>query len=200
MYSDDEMVMCLSNDDVRIVVEHQLESDGFEKFFSRCAVPVRRGDAENDNRFRQVIPYCVFMDNAKFSEDTRIVCYFRGSFSGEKRLYGKMSLGFGGHVREGETFYAGTARELAEELNFKRDIDFYCSMLKPFYIANDDTNVNIYHFGVVQFIYVNDINIKSNENEIGRTMLLSLREISLRFDEFENWSQIVIDHLNVRSL
>lgn len=83
----------------------------------------RRGDMEEDENYKQLIPYTVIKRDGKYLE------YTRTSFSGESRLQGQYSLGFGGHANEitdsegkpltiEEQMSENAIRELSEEVIF----------------------------------------------------------------------------------
>ena len=76
-----------------------------------------RQAAEVDESFRQIIPYIVFVCRDK------VFCYQRTKKQGEERLYGKMSVGIGGHLEDTDvatsdkTYYmTGMLREIQEEV------------------------------------------------------------------------------------
>ena len=55
---------------------------------------MRRGEAENDPSYKQIIPYAVLVHEGK------ILHYVRGGKSWEKRLVAKGSIGIGGHIKD----------------------------------------------------------------------------------------------------
>src|ERR1700728_3318445 len=57
-------------------------------------VYLNRSDAEQDKRYKQLIPYVLLICNDK------ILRYRRGKAGGEKRLHGLYSVGIGGHISE----------------------------------------------------------------------------------------------------
>lgn len=66
---------------------------------------------EFDESLQQLIPYIVVWDGGY-----NVLCYQRKG-GGEKRLDAKLSIGFGGHVNDGDkTFMDGVFRELTEEV------------------------------------------------------------------------------------
>lgn len=105
-----------------------------------------RADAEEDNSYKQFIPYAVAFYNDK------IGCYKRSG--DEKRLHDLYSIGAGGHIdREDDkgsiidTLESGLARELAEEFEDfspkKAEIEFVGI------INEDNTPVGSVHLGMV---------------------------------------------------
>lgn len=74
----------------------------------------RNDETEADERYQQIIPYIVVTSGYHVLAYTRIK-------GGEKRLDGVISVGFGGHINDGDQgdngpLLIGTAREYREEL------------------------------------------------------------------------------------
>src|SRR6266851_7883968 len=57
-------------------------------------VYLNRSEAEQDRRYKQVIPYVLLIC------DDRLLRYRRGRGGEEKRLHGLYSVGIGGHISE----------------------------------------------------------------------------------------------------
>ncbi len=71
------------------------------------------GGAESDERYKQIIPYIFVLDHqGKFLAFQRATS---GADYHESRLRGKISLGIGGHVDDGETPDTALLREFDEE-------------------------------------------------------------------------------------
>src|SRR2546421_1367086 len=67
---------------------------------------LNRSDAEQDKRYKQLIPYVLVIC------DRRILRYQRGRGGQETRLHGVYSVGIGGHAGEGRwRFFFTAARE-----------------------------------------------------------------------------------------
>ncbi|MBR5243618.1 MAG: hypothetical protein IKW13_05220, partial [Thermoguttaceae bacterium] len=104
-----------SKDDERVlVVPTRLFRDGgvFQGFstaaISRCDALfapeatrfMRRGDAERDPEFKQLIPYIIFVCEDATTGRPSVFAYRRGDGQGETRLRSKWSVGVGGHINE----------------------------------------------------------------------------------------------------
>src|SRR6266516_1031923 len=79
-------------------------------------VYLNRSDAEQDKRYKQLIPYVLIIC------DGRILRYQRGRGGQETRLHGLYSVGIGGHISEEDqelfsTYKEGMRRELMEEVD-----------------------------------------------------------------------------------
>src|SRR5437867_11503968 len=79
---------------------------------------MNRSDAEQDKRYKQLIPYVLVIFN------DRILRYRRGRGGQETRLHGLYSVGIGGHISEedhglfsdGAGYQDGMRREVKEEV------------------------------------------------------------------------------------
>lgn len=104
-----------SKDDERVlVVPTRLFRDGgvFQGFsteaVSRCDALfapestrfARRGDAERDPEFKQLIPYILFVCEDATTGRPSVFAYRRGDGQGETRLRSKWSVGVGGHIND----------------------------------------------------------------------------------------------------
>jgi predicted NUDIX family phosphoesterase len=195
---DEELVLVIP----RSVMEHHGAFQGFrpatpgdlEAFFAP-GVPsfLRRGDAEYNREFKQLIPYCVLTHKGK------ILTYSRGGSGGEKRLTSKLSIGFGGHINpvdatggihDLETYQNAVIRELDEELTFgKRTI-----LAGSAGLINDDSNpVGEVHLGVVEILDLEHKEVTPNEDAIASPEFLSIEELRAQIERLETWSQIALD-------
>src|SRR6267143_914474 len=79
---------------------------------------LNRSDAEQDKRYKQLIPYVLILCHE------RILRYRRGKGGQETRLHGLYSVGIGGHISEEDNglfskdrgYQDGMRRELMEEV------------------------------------------------------------------------------------
>jgi predicted NUDIX family phosphoesterase len=147
---------------------------------------LRRGDAEEDPSFKQVIPYLVLRDGERW------FLMRRTRAGGDARLHDLWSIGVGGHLNPGDGDVAGgLAREWAEEVL----ADF-----EPAYSAvgllNDDTTpVGAVHVG---FVYVADaggrpVEIRETDKLAGA--FATTEEVEAVRDQLETWSRLAFDAL-----
>jgi predicted NUDIX family phosphoesterase len=73
---------------------------------------------EEDNRFRQIIPYVVIRRGSEF------LTYVRAVTGGENRLHGRMSLGIGGHIEFSDARNCHGIRKSAGGLNLSDIIEY----------------------------------------------------------------------------
>lgn len=147
---------------------------------------IKRGLAETDPSYKQIIPYLIFRhDNLYF------LMQRKGS-SSEQRLANKFSLGIGGHLREedinGTDIFEWAKREFHEEIAYSGSFS-----ITPLGVLNrEDTPVDQVHIGLVLLLEGNspDIAIKS---ELQSGQLVPLSEC--KEQNLENWSRMVVDYL-----
>jgi len=152
-----------------------------------------RASAENDPSHKQIIPYCVFCHEGK------ILRYFRGGKSGEKRLVDKGSIGIGGHINDTDeglfafddaAYEAAVQREIAEELRLEGGFRQH-----PVGLINDDSNeVGRVHLGVVHLVELEKPGVQSGEKAIASPAFLTIEELLQEKEHLETWSQIVVEN------
>lgn len=156
---------------------------------------LRRDLAEVDPTHKQIIPYAVF------HYEDRVLHYFRGGGSGEKRLASKGSIGIGGHINDTDfqassldrdTYSVGIEREINEELNIDGTFE-----QKIIGLLNDESSdVGQVHLGVVHLVTLHSDSVTSAEENITDLTLLSREQLEQNRDRLETWSKICLDHLS----
>lgn len=161
-------------------VELALEIVRREGFF------MRRGDAEEDPTHKQVIPYLVLRDGARW------FLMRRTKAGGDARLHDLWSIGVGGHLNPGDRDVAGgLRREWAEEV-----VADFVPAFEPVGLLNDDTTaVGAVHVGVV---FVADaagrpVTIRETDKLTGA--FATTAETAAVRDTMETWSRLVFDAL-----
>jgi len=152
---------------------------------------VRRGEAEQDPAFKQLIAYFVIVHG------DRVWCYVRGKASGERRLVAKASIGIGGHVNRDDVSLFGTyataaRRELEEEVSVPPgSTDAIVALL------NDDSNeVGRVHLGVVHLLRASTDAVVKREAQITESGFKSRGELIAMRDRLETWSQLCLEGLD----
>ncbi len=157
-------------------------------------VYLNRSDAEQDKRYKQLIPYVLLICRDK------ILRYRRGKGGQETRLHGLYSVGVGGHISEEDDglfssdrgYQAGMRRELMEEVA----ID---AVNEPAVAAiNDDsTEVGQVHFGVVHVARVPDENVAGRCIGIAGPEFIPIADAVKNPSGYESWSRFCLEHLEV---
>ncbi len=165
-----------------------IEKDGF--FHSRY-------DCEEDELVLQVIPYVL-----GFGPNRTIFSYVRSSDIqdyGDKRLFGKHSLGLGGHINRLDApnfIRRGIEREVNEE-----EVKVVGHVTEPILLGTlyqPDKPVDRVHFGLV-YGFCTDGKISQKESSIVSGKMVPIGEIlsdSNLVEIYEMWSKVLIPHLS----
>lgn len=168
----------------------------------------RRGDAETNEKFRQVIPYVV-VSRTTLDGSKEYVSYVRAKGGGESRLHSKVSIGIGGHMEQfDKDFRDSMWREVAlEEIIFKRG-DQTLRMdemgLTPHHmhyvgmISMDTTPVDRVHVGAVFVVNIpgefHDVKPASTDSGLSSVEWMSTTQLLDKSEQLENWSRVLVDH------
>lgn len=180
---------------------------------------------EGDTSRLQLLPYVVIR---RWKENECFVLpYLRGKGTGETRLHGNGSIGFGGHVELFDvvhengaidlyrTLRNNIARELIEELNFSEirqddseraydssrlDLDAWGVLNFAGYLLDNSNSVGKVHLGLV-FTYdiPDDVSVSRNEEACDLLPWVKATEIEETYPNvvFENWSKFIMPHVGV---
>jgi len=159
---------------------------GFEALVAREGRFRDRSAMERDRRWKQVIPYLVLRDGARY------FLMHRSRAGSDPRLHDRWTIGVGGHLNPGDRDLAGgLRREWAEEI----EADF-APAFRLVGLLNDDTgDVGSVHVGAV---YVADaggrpVAIRETDKLEGR--FADPAEVAAVADRMESWSALVFEHL-----
>lgn len=148
-----------------------------------------RSAMENDPTFKQIIPYLVVKH-----KDSYFVMQ-RTAHASEQRLRNKLSLGVGGHLRQedmrGSRVVDWALREWHEEVDYHDDYT-----VEVLGLLNDDSNpVGQVHLGCVLLVHAST-NAMTVKSELKSGQFMTYDECIQRYDQFESWSQIVLDFVS----
>jgi predicted NUDIX family phosphoesterase len=120
-----------------------LRTDGLDAFVAaveRAGLYASRAEMEQDPTFKQIIPYLVLRDGARYFLMQRTMA------GGDSRLHDRFSIGVGGHLNPGDGgLLGGLRREWAEEL-----VADFEPAFRLIALLNDDTTpVGSVHLGAV---------------------------------------------------
>lgn len=154
-----------------------------------------RYDCEDDDLILQPIPYVII-----FGKDNTAFSYVRASDIkdyGDKRLFGKHSIGVGGHVKESDGSDNLLQNCIKREV-FEEEIAFDGDASKPILagtIFSRDKPVDKVHFGLVYIIRTTG-EVKPKESSFVSGGLRAISEIQADdINKYETWSRIIIPHL-----
>lgn len=158
------------------------------------------GNAELNPAFKQPIGYTVIYNPLM----QKIFAYQRSSNDkeyGEKRLSGKWSWGFGGHIEPKDTAKADMLkRSILRELQEEAGLNGGQTRLRNLgYINYDSDEVGKVHFGMLYGLPVDAEKIHPKDPEIAVVELLSLSELEEMCTKpqikVEEWSKIALGPL-----
>jgi predicted NUDIX family phosphoesterase len=153
---------------------------------------LNRSDAEQDKRYKQLIPYVLVVC------DDKILRYRRGRGGQETRLHGLYSVGVGGHISEEDHglfsnrlgYQEAMRRELMEEVAIGDVKD------APVAVINDDsTEVGWVHFGVVHVVHVADESIVGRRSGIVNPEFILIADAVKNAPAYESWSRFCLENL-----
>jgi len=155
---------------------------------------LNRSDAEQDKRYKQLIPYVLIICHG------RILRYRRGRGGQETRLHGLYSVGIGGHISEedhglfssGLGYQEGMRRELMEEVAIDEVKETAVAV-----INDDSTDVGYVHFGVVHVLHVANENVAGRRSGIVAPEFIPIVAAVKDPSGYESWSRFCLEHLNV---
>lgn len=196
---ENERVMVVSRDDLFAGgIWNGINSKNRRKFLSIIYKKhkfMRRGDAEDNPKFKQIIPYLFFENGNKVFLMQR-----RGDHT-DSRLANKYSLGVGGHINiedirgskgaKGNNVVMDWARrEFEEEVEYGGK--YKCEFVGI--LNHDANNVGMVHAGLIVRVTgaADEIKVR-DEHKLGN--LVTLDEARKHYKRMETWSQIVYDFL-----
>lgn len=159
---------------------------------SQNLVYLNRSEAEQDRRYKQLIPYVLLICNGK------VLRYRRGKGGQETRLHGLYSVGIGGHISDedhglfstGIGYEEGMRRELMEEVAIEQ------VNAPPVALINDDsTEVGSVHFGVVHLMRVNDESVAGRRSGIVSPEFVTFSDAVNDTTAYESWSRFCLENL-----
>lgn len=150
-----------------------------------------RHEVETDPSFKQLIPYVVLRCAGELFH------YTRGRSGTEERLRALRSVGLGGHITQedgpaaADPYRAGMLRELNEEV----EIQSPWTETPLGFIYDGRTAVGEVHIGIVHLLELEDPLVWPREAAIDVAGFAPLANLLRHRDEFETWSQFVLEEL-----
>jgi len=155
---------------------------------------LNRTEAEQDKRYKQLIPYVLVLCQEK------ILRYRRGRGGQETRLHGLFSVGVGGHISEEDHglfsnrlgYEEGMRRELMEEVAIDE-----VNATTVAVINDDSTEVGYVHFGVVHVLRVADENVAGRRSGIVSPEFVPIVEAVKEPAGYESWSRFCLENIDL---
>jgi predicted NUDIX family phosphoesterase len=155
---------------------------------------LNRSDAEQDKRYKQLIPYVLLI------HDNKILRYRRGKGGQETRLHGLFSVGVGGHISEEDSslfskdrgYEEGMRRELMEEVA----VDEAAKAPAVAVINDDSTEVGQVHFGVVHIMRLSSENVARRRSGLVAPEFLPISTAVKDAAGYESWSRFCLENMD----
>lgn len=180
------------------------DENGFREIFKSICRFTDRLKAESDSTVKQFVTFTLV------HHDYHILIYRRGKFTTTSdRLKGQLSVGFGGHVNQGDftlfssgsgMFVNNAARELREELyldDLYENIDETRERTRILGYVNVDSSEDAEHHiaVIVGFEHKNATIPKKGELSINQLSWLDLRNKRNDLSDFDLWSEIILRNI-----
>jgi predicted NUDIX family phosphoesterase len=195
----EERILCFSRELFETLGAFQGLSLEVEKYLPAVTsvskvLYLNRSEAEQDRRYKQLIPYVLIVSNDK------ILRYRRGRGGQETRLHGLYSVGVGGHISEEDHglfsadrgYHDGMRRELREEVAVEEVSESAVAL-----INDDSTDVGAVHFGVVHVMRVANEKIVGRRSGIVGPEFIPFAEAVEDLPAYESWSQFCLEKLEL---
>lgn len=153
---------------------------------------INRSEAEQDLRYKQLIPYALIICGDK------ILRYRRGQDSAETRLWGAYSVGVGGHIprKQQGVFFAETGYRAAMRRELLEEVSVNILRETAVAVINDDnTEVGSVHFGVVHVVQVASEAIASCRGDIVGHEFIPMNDVVRNPHAYEPWSRFCLENL-----
>src|SRR5436190_22957389 len=155
---------------------------------------LNRSVAEQDKRYKQLIPYVLILCHGK------VLRYRRGRGGQETRLHGLYSVGIGGHIADEDHglfssdlgYQEGMRRELMEEVAIDEVKEAAVAV-----INDDSTEVGYVHFGVVHVLHAASETIVGRRSGIVGPEFIPIADAAKDPTGYESWSRFCLEHLDL---
>ena len=161
-------------------------------FIATEGVFLPRDDVEEDESYRQIIPYAVIQ------QEDKVFLVERLKKGNEARLHNFLSIGIGGHINnEGhpsakDVIEGGLAKELQEELHIGAYEAEAVGLLH-----DSTTPVSRVHTGILYKVKsVGEVSVKETEKLMGRFTFW--QQVNKQYDSLEGWSQATLDYVSTK--
>jgi predicted NUDIX family phosphoesterase len=160
--------------------------DTFEAIVRRDGEFRPRSEMELDRRWKQVIPYLVLRDGARY------FLMRRTKAGGDARLHDRYSIGIGGHLNPGDgDLQGGLRREWAEEI----EADFVPDFRLLGLLNDDSSDVGSVHVGAVYVADAAGRRVAIRETDKLSGEFASVADLAEVVDRMEGWSALAFEHL-----
>lgn len=154
-----------------------------------------RSLAEQDTRYKQLIPYVVL----RYGES--VFSYVRGKKSSESRLVAMRSIGVGGHIEPVDQSLFSSNRDMYLEAA-RREVNEEVRLESPYHesivalINDDSTDVGKVHLGILHIWDLAEPKVTKREGLITQSGFVPIENLKANLEELESWSRIALQVLD----
>ena len=160
------------------------------KFIATEGTFLPRDNVEEDENYRQIIPYAVIV------QEDKVFLVERLKKGNETRLHNFLSIGIGGHINDEnhsnaqDIIEGGLAKELQEELH----IGVYVA--EAIGLLHDNASpVSRVHTGVLYKVKsAGEVSVKETNKLMGK--FTSWQQVTKQYDALEGWSRAALDYFH----
>ena len=172
----------------------------YESIIEKNFLTLTHKSATQDKSLKQPIAYVAVYNTT----EKKFFIYKRASENkdyGEKGLQGKLSLGFGGHMKPLDNQNGGGIKKsLIREIGEETGLSGMLRDIKLLGYVNDESNeVNRVHFGMLYVASTDSLVLSPKDPEVKRWELITLKEVQkINKDprcNLETWSRIALEPL-----
>lgn len=190
-----EMVLCVPTNMINKYNDFEMLVNHWGKFRTRGSSDGKFPGVETDKRYKQVIPYFVFVNS-----DGKILAYKKNKTSSETRLHDMFSIGIGGHVNDNDgkgmsAVRQAAIRECKEEIGVFPQFSAISRNNDDYILIDIKGNAADYHIGYCQVVtgwHPEEIKLSEEVDKISWKSYDELKEL-----ELEEWSAYVLDLLKL---
>ena len=153
-----------------------------------------RTQAEQDTRYKQLIPYVVL----RYRDS--VFSYVRGKKSSESRLVAMRSIGVGGHIEPVDQSLFSSDRDMYLE-TARREVSEEVRLDSPYLesiaalINDDSTDVGKVHLGIMHIWDLAEPKVTKREGLITQAGFVPFESLRANLEELETWSRIALQVL-----
>lgn len=191
-----ELIYCLKAEQLPTPSKHAQVLPLTKELYKQIATQgifLPRDEIEEDEHYRQIIPYAVIQ------KDTKVFLVERLKAGNETRLHNLLSIGIGGHINNeshanaSDVIKAGLIKELQEELFIGA---FTATALG---ILHDSASaVSRVHTGILyQIESAGNVNVREVKKLTGA--FTSWQDVTNQYEYLEGWSQATLNYFSSKN-
>lgn len=196
-----------------LVIREREHLDNVPSETTKVVAGVTVPEYKGDRRYRQILPYTIIRQRAADNRYQYHVYRRPSKGTGEARLAGNVSMGFGGHIDLVDVIIENSVIDLFATITVSVDREVLKEELKGAtpedqermkeikisfaneFILDDSNDVGRLHVGLIMLIDLpSDIKVICNEEELTGMKAMEGKELLESGEPLENWTRIYLEH------